>query len=90
MNPTAQSALIESGMSREEARDLSERVRLESGVYNGALFGYAMFATVRVLKSRPENTIEAAMRGDKTKWGRPMKGIATMLDLGSLYGGGAA
>lgn len=87
MNATAQFALIQSGMSREDALDLSQRVRLESGVYNGALFGYAMFSTVRVLKSRPENTMEAAMRGDKTKWCRPMKGVATVLDLGACFAG---
>lgn len=86
MQVRAQHAIQQAGTPEDEARALLHSVEQSStGLQNSALFGYAMFSTVRVLLSRPPDTIEAAMAGEKTRWGRPMTGVATQLDMGSLY-----
>jgi hypothetical protein len=84
MQVRAQHAIQQAGISAPEARALLHSVEQSStGLQNSALFGHAMFSTVRVLLSRPPDTIEAAMAGEKTRWGRPMIGVATELDMGS-------
>ena len=83
MQAQAQHAWMRSGMTVEESRAVLDSVCMsETGLANGALCGIAMFSTVRVLVSRPPNTMEAAMAGEKTRWGRPMVGVAEELALG--------
>ena len=86
MQAQACHALMLAGMPEAEAHELvnTSTCMADTGLTNGALFGYAMFSTVRLLISRPPNTMEAIMAGEKTRWGRPMAGVAEELKLGCV------
>ena len=88
--PQAQAchALMLAGMPEAEAHELvnTSTCMAATGLTNGALFGYAMFGTVRLLISRPPNTMEAAMAGEKTRWAKPVIGVAEEKALGHRPG----
>jgi hypothetical protein len=88
MQAQACHALMLAGMPEAEAHELvnTSTCMADTGLTNGALFGYAMFSTVRLLISRPPNTMEAAMAGEKTRWAKPLIGVAEEKALGHRPG----